>query len=66
MRFGMWNVRRPNRIRLLMTAAKEISKYKLHLVGVQETGWDRGSTEPAGKYTVTCIARQRHDKHLLA
>jgi hypothetical protein len=34
----------------LMTVAKEISKYKLDLVGVQEVRWDRG-TEPAGKYT---------------
>jgi hypothetical protein len=25
-----------------MTVAKEISKYKLHLMGVQEVRWDRG------------------------
>jgi hypothetical protein len=31
--------------------AEEISKYKLDLVGVQEVGWDRGGTKPAGKYT---------------
>jgi hypothetical protein len=30
---------------------KEISKYKLDLVGVQEAGWDTGGTEPGGKYT---------------
>jgi hypothetical protein len=46
MRFGMWNVRS-----LLMTVAKEISKYKLDLVGLQEVKWDRGGTEPAGEYT---------------
>jgi hypothetical protein len=34
-----------------MTAAKEVSKYTLDLVGVQEVRWDRGGTEPAGKYT---------------
>jgi hypothetical protein len=34
-----------------MTVVKEISKYKLDLVGVQEVGWDRGGTEPAGEYT---------------
>jgi hypothetical protein len=34
-----------------MTAEKEISKYKLELVGVQEVRWDRGGTEPAGEYT---------------
>jgi hypothetical protein len=36
-----------------MTVAKEISKYKSDLVGVQEVKWDRGGTEPAGEYTVT-------------
>jgi hypothetical protein len=35
----------------LMTVAKEISKYKLDLVGVQELRWDRGGTEPPGNYT---------------
>jgi hypothetical protein len=33
-----------------MTVAKEISKYKLYLVGIQEVRWDRGGTEPVGKY----------------
>jgi hypothetical protein len=32
-----------------MTVVKELSKYKLDLVGVQEVRWDRGSTEPAGE-----------------
>jgi hypothetical protein len=36
MGFGEWNVRSLYRARLLMTVAQEISKYKLHLVGVQE------------------------------
>jgi hypothetical protein len=31
--------------------AKEISKYMLHLEGVQEDRWDRDGTEPAGEYT---------------
>jgi hypothetical protein len=34
-----------------MTVAKEILKYKLDLVGVQEVRWDGGGTEPAGAYT---------------
>jgi hypothetical protein len=34
-----------------MAVAKEILKYKLDLVGVQEVEWDRGGTEPAGEYT---------------
>jgi hypothetical protein len=30
---------------------KDISKYKLDLVGVQEVRWDGGGTERAGEYT---------------
>jgi hypothetical protein len=30
-----------------MTVLREISKYKLDFVGVQEVRWDRGDTEPA-------------------
>jgi hypothetical protein len=33
-----------------MTAVKEIPKYKLDSVGVQEVRWDGGGTEPGGKY----------------
>jgi hypothetical protein len=32
-----------------MTDAKEITKYKLDLMGVQ-VRWNRGDTEPAGEY----------------
>jgi hypothetical protein len=34
-----------------MTVAREISKYKLDLVGIQDDRWDGGGTEPAGEYT---------------
>jgi exonuclease III len=41
MRFVTWNVRS-----LYMAAARELRKYKLHLLGVQEVRWDRrGGTE---------------------
>jgi hypothetical protein len=36
---------------ILLFAAKELSKHKLDLVGVQEVKWDRVGTEPGGKYT---------------
>jgi hypothetical protein len=36
---------------LLMTVVKEISKYKLDLMGVQEVRCGRGVTELAGEYT---------------
>jgi hypothetical protein len=51
MRYGMWNVRGLYRAGSLMTVAKEISKYKLDLAGVQEVRCHRGGTEPAGAYT---------------
>jgi hypothetical protein len=34
-----------------MIVAREISKYKLDLVGVQKDRWDKGGTEPVGEYT---------------
>jgi exonuclease III len=51
LRFGTWNVRSMYRAGSLRIVREEISKYKLDLVGVQEVRWDRGGTEPAGKYT---------------
>ncbi|PNF17141.1 hypothetical protein B7P43_G09073, partial [Cryptotermes secundus] len=50
-RFGAWNVRSMYRAGSLRAVAEEISKYKLHLAGVQEVRWDGGGTEPAGEYT---------------
>jgi hypothetical protein len=41
MRFGFWNIR---------TLYKELSKYKLDLVGVKEVGWEGGNAEPAEEY----------------
>jgi hypothetical protein len=35
----------------LMTVSRELSRYKLHLVGVQEVRLEGGGTEPAGEYT---------------
>jgi hypothetical protein len=49
MRVGMWNVISLYRAGLFMTAVKEISKYKLDLVGVH-VRWDRGGTKPVGEY----------------
>jgi hypothetical protein len=36
MRFGIWNIRSLYTVSSLMTVARELSKYKLDLVGVQE------------------------------
>jgi hypothetical protein len=52
MRFELWNVRSLYRADSLMTVSRELWKYKLDLVGVQEVRWESGGTEPAGEYTL--------------
>jgi hypothetical protein len=39
MRFGTWNMRSLYRTGSLVTASKELSKYKLDLVGMQDVRW---------------------------
>ena len=48
MRFGTWNVRSPHRASSLTAAARELARYKLDLVGVQQVRWDKGGTIRAG------------------
>jgi hypothetical protein len=48
MRFGTWNVGSLHSSGLLATAARELVRYKLELVGVQEVRWDKGGTVRAG------------------
>jgi endonuclease/exonuclease/phosphatase family metal-dependent hydrolase len=50
-RFGTWNIRRLYRIGSLKTVARELGKYKLDLVGVQEVRWEKGGTERAEDWT---------------
>ena len=42
MRFGTWNIRSLYRAGSLTAAARELARYKLDLVGVQEFRWDNG------------------------
>jgi hypothetical protein len=51
MRFGTWNVRSSYRVGSLITVSRELSEYKLDLVGVQEVRWKGSDTEPGGEYT---------------
>jgi exonuclease III len=51
MKFGTWNVRSLYRSGSLKTVARELRKYKLDLVGLQEVRWDKGGTERAEDYT---------------
>jgi exonuclease III len=50
-RFGSWNVRSLYRTGSLKTVARELGKYKLDLLDVQEVRRDKGGTERAEYYT---------------
>jgi len=52
MRFGTWNAGILCRVGSFSAAAasRELARYKLDLVGVQEVRWDRGDTVRAGDY----------------
>jgi hypothetical protein len=50
MRFRTLNVRSLYKAGSLVTVSTELSKYKLHLVGVQEVRWEGSGTEQAGEY----------------
>jgi hypothetical protein len=51
LRFGTSDVRSLYRIGSLKTVARELGKYKLDLMGVQEIRWENGGTEQAQDYT---------------
>jgi len=48
MSYGTWNVRILYRSDSLKTAARELARYKLDLVGVQEVRWDKGHGKGRG------------------
>jgi len=50
MTFGTWNVRSLYRAGSFTAAARELARYKLEFVGVQEVRWDRDGTVRAGDY----------------
>ena len=50
MKLGTWNVRSLYRAGSLKAAAREIARYKLDVVGVQEVRWDKEGTVRAGDY----------------
>jgi hypothetical protein len=51
MGFGTCNVRSLYRAGSLKTVSRELARYKLDLVGVQEVRWEGGGTKPTGEYT---------------
>jgi len=50
-RFGTWNVRSLYRAGSLAAVVRELARYKLDLVGVQEFGREKGGTVRAGGYS---------------
>jgi hypothetical protein len=50
MSFGTWTVRSMYKSGSLMTVVRELAKYKLDLVGVQEVRWDKEGTVRVGEY----------------
>jgi len=50
MRFGSWNFKGLYRPGSPTTAARELARYKLDLVGVQEVSWDKWGTVRARDY----------------
>ena len=50
MKLGTWNFRSFYRAGSLKAAARELARYQLDVVGVQEVRWDKGSTVRAGDY----------------
>jgi exonuclease III len=51
MRFGTWNVRSLHRIGALKPVVRELGKYWLDLVSVQEVRWEKSCTKQAEDYT---------------
>ena len=50
MRFGTWNFGSLYRAGSLTAAARELAKYALDFVGVQEVRWDKGGRVRAGDF----------------
>ena len=59
MKFGTWNVRSLYRAGSLTAAARELGRYKFHLVGVQDVRWDNGGTVRAGDYNFFPMKTER-------
>ena len=60
---GTWNVRSLYRAGSLTAAARELARYKLDLVGVQDIRWEKGGTVRAGDYNFL-YRRMRWARHV--
>jgi len=53
-KLGTWNVRSFYGAGSLTSAARELARYKLHVVGVQDVRWDKESKVRAVDYDFFC------------
>ena len=60
---GTWNVRSLYRAGSLTAVARELARYKLDLVGVQEVRWEKEGTLKAGDYSF--FYRKGNENHQL-
>ena len=63
MRLGTWNVRSLYRAGSITAAARELARYGLDFVGVQEVRWDNGGTVRVGDYNF--FNGKRNENHQL-
>ena len=63
MKLGTWNVRSLYREGSLKAAARELARYKLDVVGVQEVRWDKEGTVRERDYDF--FYRKGNDNHQL-
>jgi hypothetical protein len=47
----------------LTAAVRELARYKLYLVGVQEVRWEKGGTARAGNY-IFCLWKRKGNNQL--
>jgi hypothetical protein len=52
MTLGTWNVRSLYRLGSVTVAARELPRYILDLLGIQEVSWDKGGTVRTGDFNV--------------
>jgi hypothetical protein len=58
MKFGLLNVC------IGRAVLRDLSKYNLDLVGVQEVRWEDSGTKPVGEYTFFCGKGNKERKYL--
>jgi len=58
--FGNWNVRSLYMSGLFTIVARELARYKLDLVGVEEVRWEKGVTVREGNYIFFSIEKEKY------